>query len=165
MDKFNLLCQTIRFQRTALQNSLAMISAVQEHGQKFFSHSPWLAGQGGDAWLFWTKIWSKNFTGLTDLVDRNLAAMERLTSSQGGAAATESAPPTPSQEAPPTAGQAAQQGNQEQPPAQDAAPPALASASAVMVVEPQAPNAPEPPGKKSENRSGRQKKPEAKEQE
>ena len=84
MDNLNLLCQTIRFQRTALQNSLAMISAVQQHGEKLLKstleQSPWIPGEGKDACLFWAGFWTKNLTGMTDLVDKNLATMERLTS-------------------------------------------------------------------------------------
>lgn len=84
MDNLNLLCQTIRFQRTALQNSLAMISAVQQHGEKLLKttldQSPWIPGEGKDACLFWAGIWTKNLTGMTDLVDKNLATMERFTS-------------------------------------------------------------------------------------
>ena len=84
MDNLNLLCQTIRFQRTALQNSLAMISAVQQHGEKLLKstleQSPWIPGEGKDACLFWAGLWTKNLTGMTDLVDKNLATMERLTS-------------------------------------------------------------------------------------
>lgn len=84
MDNLNMLCQTIRFQRTALQNSLAMITAVQKHGERLLKttleQSPWIPGESRDACLFWAGIWTKNLTGVTDLVDKNLATMERLTS-------------------------------------------------------------------------------------
>ena len=66
MDNLNLLRQTIRFQRTALQNSLAMISAVQQHGEKLLKstleQSPWIPGEGKDACLFWAGLWTKNLT-------------------------------------------------------------------------------------------------------
>ncbi len=84
MDNLNLLCQTIRFQRTALQNSLAMIAAVQQHGERLLKatleQSPWIPGESKDACLFFAGIWRKNLTGVSELVDKNLATMERLTS-------------------------------------------------------------------------------------
>lgn len=86
MDNFNLLRQTIRFQRNALQNSLAMISAVQQHGEGFLKstleHTPWVPGEGKDACLFWAGIWRKNLTGVSELVDKNLALMERFTTGE-----------------------------------------------------------------------------------
>lgn len=97
MDNLNLLRQTIRFQRTALQNSLAMISAVQQHGEKFlkttFDQSPWIPGEGKDAWLFWAGLWTKNLAGMTDMVDKNLATMERLTSTGAKREAGKTKPP------------------------------------------------------------------------
>ena len=88
MDNLNLLCQTIRFQRTALQQSLAMVSAVQQHGERFLKttldQNPWIPGDSKDACLFLAGIWRKNLTGMSELVDKNLATMERLTSSTGG---------------------------------------------------------------------------------
>lgn len=87
MDNLSLLRQTIRFQRTALQNSLAMLNAVQQHGESLLKttldHSPWLPGEGRDACLFWTGLWTNNLAGVTDLVDKNLATMERLTARRG----------------------------------------------------------------------------------
>jgi hypothetical protein len=84
MDNQQMLCRTIRFQRTALQNSMAIISAVQQNGENLLKttleQSPWIPGNSKKACLFWAGIWTKSLTGMTDLIDRNLAEMERLTS-------------------------------------------------------------------------------------
>lgn len=82
MDNLKMLCQTIRFQRAALQNSLALVYAVQQHGQKFLKstldQSPWIPGDSKKACLFWADFYTKNLTGVTDLVDQNLAKLERM---------------------------------------------------------------------------------------
>lgn len=97
MDNLTLLRQTIRFQRTALQNSLAMIAALQQHGEKFLKttlgQSPWIPGEGKDVWLFWAGLWAKNLAGMTDVVDMNLATMERLSSTGKKRGAGEARPP------------------------------------------------------------------------
>jgi hypothetical protein len=82
MDNLKMLCQTIRFQRAALQNSLALAYAVQQHGQKFLKstldQSPWIPGDSKKACLFWADFYTKNLTGVTDLVDQNLSKLERM---------------------------------------------------------------------------------------
>ena len=84
MDNQTMLSQTIHFQRTAWQNSMAIISAVQEHGEKLLKttlqQSPWMPGNSKKACLYWVDIWTKNLAGMTDLVDQNLAEIERLSS-------------------------------------------------------------------------------------
>jgi hypothetical protein len=91
-----MLSQTIRFQRTAWQNSLAIITAVQQHGEKLLKttiqQSSWIPGSSKEACLFWADIWTKNLAGMTDLVDKNLADMERL-SSTGEQATKKEKPP------------------------------------------------------------------------
>lgn len=84
MDNQKMLSQTIRFQRTAWQNSLALFSAVQQHGEELLKttiqQSPWIPGNSKKACLLWADIWTKNLAGITELVDQNLANMERLSS-------------------------------------------------------------------------------------
>ena len=171
MDNLNLLCQTIRFQRTALQNSLAMISAVQQHGEKLLKstldQSPWIPGEGKDACLFWAGLWTKNLTGMTDLVDKNLATMERLTSTGKKREAGKARPPEkPAAEPtePPQPSVAAkkatperQQGAEKPQTEEKEMPPAKEKEQTAMVkAEPQkAPVSEHPPEKKPEQPHGK----------
>jgi hypothetical protein len=87
MDNQKMLSQTIQFQRTAWQNSMAIFSAVQQHGEELLKttiqQSPWLPGSSKKACLLWADIWTKNLAGMTELVEQNLANMERLSSTAG----------------------------------------------------------------------------------
>ncbi|EKD38490.1 MAG: hypothetical protein ACD_75C00719G0006, partial [uncultured bacterium] len=97
MDNSTMFSQTIRFQRTAWQNSLAIIAAVQQHGEKLLKttieESPWIPGSSKKACLFWADLWTKNLAGMTDLVDKNLADMEHLSSTGEQATKKKEKPP------------------------------------------------------------------------
>jgi len=180
MDNLNLLCQTIRFQRTALQNSLAMISAVQQHGEKLLKttleQSPWIPGEGKDACLFLAGLWTKNLTGMTDLVDKNLATMERLTATgekrgagkakppekpaagpkEPASVSAQKATPESKQEAVPERKQSAEKSQTEEkemsPPKEKEQTTAMAKTEAQKA----APVSEQPPGKKPEQPHGKQ---------
>jgi hypothetical protein len=84
MNNQTMLNRTIRLQRTAWQNSLAILSAVQQHGEKFLKttlqQNPWIPGSSKKTCLFLADLWTANMAGMTNLVDQNLADMERLSS-------------------------------------------------------------------------------------
>jgi len=101
VDNLKMLNQTIKFQRTALQNSLALVYTVQQHGQKFLEstldQSPWIPGDSKKVCLFWADFYTKNLTGVTDLVDQNLAKLERMATREKEAKKAQEKPSAPMQ--------------------------------------------------------------------
>ncbi len=77
--------KSIRFQKIAITNTLAIISTIQQHGEAFLKASleqnPLLSEGSRKAYLFWADACTRNIENIKTLTAQGLTEVERLSDS------------------------------------------------------------------------------------
>jgi len=96
MDNQTMFSKTIGLQKTAFNNTLAIFSTLQQHGEDFLKitldESPWLPKSSKNACLYWADIYSKYLNNLRSVANQGFAEIERI-SSPGSKTKTKELPP------------------------------------------------------------------------
>jgi hypothetical protein len=84
MENQNMLSKTIGLHRTAIANTLAIFSTMQQHGEDILKttleQSPWLPESSKNGYLYYADFYAKYLENLKSVTDLSFTEMERISS-------------------------------------------------------------------------------------